>query len=103
MLIVMVDAVLELVKSTCPPKKILFSETGIIWSFVHLSISEHHLQCSHHLLGFIHIILILQLVFVMVMVKVVWVVVPHTLPIKKFIIVLIVEILCRLGLWIIHP
>ena len=89
MIMVMLEVVLLQGKPTSTLKKKKIAKTRIVGGFLHIMVSAQHPPCQYLGLGVTHIIiqviLNLVLVFMMVMVKVVWFLVPPTLPPKTFI------------------
>ena len=87
-----------------PPIKLVLADTGMIWSLVHIRVIAQDPQCIHHSVSIIELILmvIIHLVLQLVMVKVVWVLVPPTLPSRKLIVGLMVVILCHVLVGIIQ-
>ena len=104
LLMVIVEVVLIQVNSITPPKKIILTDTGMMWGLVNIRISAQHPPCRFLLVGIILLVLlvVLHLVLVMEMVKFVWFLIPCTLPPKQFIFVLMVVILCHIRVGNIH-
>ena len=98
LLLVMIEAVLVLGPPIYPPKKLILDQTRIMGGFIHLSVIVHHTTCFHNSLYIIQLVMmvVINLLFHMVMVKVVWVVGPPKCSPKNVIVGLMVVILCHL-------
>ena len=68
-------------------------------------ITRQHPPLCHIEVGIIHLVIpeVINLVFLIVMVKVVWVLGPPTFFPRKVIIGLVVVIFCHIGVVVIHP
>ena len=92
-------------QSNSPPKKIILEDTVMMGGFVHLSVITYNPPRCYLEVVIIPLVLLMVicLVFLMVMIKLVWVLGPPTLPPKNFIVALIVVIYCRQVVGEIHP
>ena len=104
-LLVMIEVVLILGTTISPPKKLILAHTGIIGGFIHLIIIVQHPPWCHNSEMTIQLVLlvVINLVFQMMMVKVVWLLEPPTFSTKNMIFVLMVVILYHILLGIIQP
>ena len=91
MVLVIVEGVLFPESPTSHPQTVPFVRYIQDRGLFHLSMSVQDIH------------LVMVMVMVMVMVKVVWVVGQPTLPIREFIVELIVVILCHIRVRIFHP
>ena len=78
----MVEAILVLGKPNSILHRVIFQETVMIWSLVHIIISELDPPWCYFLVGIIQLVLqtFLSFLLVVYMVKVVWVLGPPILP-----------------------
>ena len=104
-LLVMIEVVLVLVLYIYPPRKLILTHTGIMGGFIHNSVIVHHHQWCHNSVCIIQLVLmvVLNLVFQIVMVKVVWVLGTPKFSPKNMIVGLMVVVLCHIWVGIIQP
>ena len=94
LLMVIVEVVLIQVNSITPPKKIILTDTGMMWGLVNIRISAQHPPCRFLLVGIILLVLlvVLHLVLLLVMVKLVLVPGLPIFPPRNFVVFLVVLI-----------
>ena len=100
----MLEGVLAFRKPTSPPKKLVLEDTVMMGGFNHIIVILKYPPHNYYGIGIIQLVLLvfLSLVLFLYMIKVVWVLVPHTLPTPKLIVLLMVVILCHLGVVIFY-
>ena len=90
---------------TSTPRKLLLAETGIMGGLDHIRVNAKDNLWPQHSVRIIQLVIcvLLNLVLKMVMVKVVWVIGPHTLPTRKLIDGFMVVILFHIRVGKINP
>ena len=102
--LVMVEVVLVLGPPTSTPIKLVLADTCMMWGLGHIIVISQDPPYRHHLVSMTHLMLlvVLHLVLQMVMIKVVRITGASILPLKKWIVGLIVVVLCHLWVGIIQ-
>ena len=83
----------------------ILEKIGTMGDLVYLRVIVKHLNCCHHPVSNIQLMIwvVLNLMLVLVMLKVVWDIGPPTLPPIKLIFGLVVVILCDIRVGNIYP
>ena len=90
---------------TSTPRNVILEKIGIMGDLVHLRVIVQNPQWRHNPEMNIQLVIwvVLHLMLVLVMVKVVWDLVPTTLPTRKSIVGPIMDIFCYIRVGNIHP